>query len=237
VSDRVDDVIGSGAELGVVVAFGRLIRPHVLSALAMVNLHFSLLPRWRGAAPVERALLAGDRDTGVCLMGVDEGLDTGPVYECRRVVISDDDTLHSLRARLVDEGTSMLVSRLAGGLASLGEPAPQDGEPTYARKIEPEELRLDWAQPAEQIRRVVRLGTAWTTFRGRRLRILDAAALDAPSRDGAPQRPPGAVDGLLVATGAGAVELRKVQPEGRAPMDAADWARGARPNAHEVLGQ
>src|SRR5205085_5491799 len=85
VTDRVDDAIDAGADLGVVVAYGRLIKPHVLAALPMVNIHFSLLPRWRGAAPLERAILAGDSETGVCLMQLEEGLDTGPVYGCRRL--------------------------------------------------------------------------------------------------------------------------------------------------------
>src|SRR5207253_7560026 len=90
VTERVGDAIDAGAELGVVVAFGRLIRPHVLAALPMVNVHFSLLPRWRGAAPVERAVLAGDTETGVCLMALEEGLDTGPVYACQRVTIGPE---------------------------------------------------------------------------------------------------------------------------------------------------
>src|SRR5207302_6690123 len=100
VTDQVDDVIDSGAELGVVVAFGRLIKPHVLAALPMVNVHFSLLPRWRGAAPLERAILAGDTETGVCLMGLEEGLDTGPVYECVPVGIGPEETADELRGRL-----------------------------------------------------------------------------------------------------------------------------------------
>jgi methionyl-tRNA formyltransferase len=88
VSDRVDDALTVGADLGVVVAYGRLVRPHVLARLDLVNLHFSLLPRWRGAAPVERAILAGDDETGVCLMRLEEGLDTGPVYACERLAIT-----------------------------------------------------------------------------------------------------------------------------------------------------
>ena len=117
VTDRVDDALDAGAELGVVVAFGRLIKPHVLAKLPMVNLHFSLLPRWRGAAPVERAILAGDTETGVCLMALEEGLDTGPVYACQRVTIGPEETAEELRDRLVEIGTAMLVERLAEGPA------------------------------------------------------------------------------------------------------------------------
>ncbi len=109
-----DDIAGSGATLGVVVAFGQLIPPAVLDALPQgyVNVHFSLLPRWRGAAPVERAVMAGDAETGVCLMRLEAGLDTGPVYAVERVAIDPEETAGELRARLVTIGTDLLVSRL-----------------------------------------------------------------------------------------------------------------------------
>jgi methionyl-tRNA formyltransferase len=228
VTERVDDVIDAGAELGVVVAYGRLIRPHVLAALPMVNVHFSLLPRWRGAAPVERAILAGDIETGVCLMQLEEGLDTGPVYECVSVEIGPEDTADELRDRLVEIGTDLLVRRLREG---LGEPQPQDGEPTYAAKVEPEEHHLNWSRPAPELHRVIRLGQAWTTFRGRRLKVRrarlasDAAALV-----------PGELSGLLVGTGDGVLELVELQPEGRAPQAAQAWRNGARPQPGERLG-
>ncbi|HET6809639.1 MAG TPA: methionyl-tRNA formyltransferase [Acidimicrobiales bacterium] len=230
VSDRVDDVLGLGAELGVVVAFGRLIRPHVLAEVPMVNLHFSLLPRWRGAAPVERALLAGDEVTGVCLMELEEGLDTGPVYECAELPITDDDTLESLRSRLVDVGTEMLVRRLASGRVSLGTPRAQEGEPTYAAKLAPAELRIDWSRPARELARLVRLGSAWTSVGGRRLRVLAAAA--EPGGAG-----PGVADGTAVGTGDGVLRLVRVQPEGKGAMAAEDWARGARLAPGAVLGE
>ncbi len=233
VTDRVDDVIGSGAELGVVVAFGRLIKPHVLAAVPMLNLHFSLLPRWRGAAPVERAILAGDRTTGVCVMALEEGLDTGPLHACREVKIGPDETLEELRSRLVAIGTELLVEQLRDGPST---PVAQKGEPTYAPKLDPEELRLDWSQPAVQLSRVVRLGRAWTTFRGRRLLVRRATARGEGGAGAAPPDGPGALHGLLVATGEGALELLEVQPEGRPPMPATDWRNGARPKAGERLG-
>ena len=134
-----------GAELAVVVAYGRLIKPDLLAQLPFVNLHFSLLPRWRGAAPVERALLAGDERTGVCVMAMDEGLDTGPVYRRAEVVIEAADTVTSLGSRLAVRGTALLLACLAEG---FGSPQPQQGEAVYAAKIDPAELRLDWQRPA-----------------------------------------------------------------------------------------
>jgi methionyl-tRNA formyltransferase len=206
VSHDVDDVTDVGAELGVVVAFGHIIKPHVLAAVPMVNLHFSLLPRWRGAAPLERALLAGDEMTGVCVMAVDEGLDTGGVYARVDVPILPTVTADELRSELVTAGTRLLVDTLAAG---LGEPDPQIGTPTYAAKVTPAELRIDWAQPADRIDRVIRLGGAWTTFRGDRIKI-HAADLVADR---------------IVPT--------VVQPEGKGRMDADAWRRGVRPSADE----
>ncbi|HVL27069.1 MAG TPA: methionyl-tRNA formyltransferase [Acidimicrobiales bacterium] len=237
VTERVDDLLGAGAELGVVVAYGRLIRPHVLAALPMVNLHFSLLPRWRGAAPVERAILAGDTTTGVCLMALEEGLDTGPVYDCRQVEIGDEETADELRARLVGLGTDLLVNALRDGLP---EPTPQHGEATYAAKLDPSEHHLDWSRPATELARVVRLGQAWTTFRGKRLKVRRARPVTGEGGPPAagPDGGPGVLDpdSLRVATGEGAVELVEVQPEGRGPQAAADWRNGARPLPGERLG-
>ena len=219
---------GAGVERGVVVAYGRIIPSAVLDAVPMVNLHFSLLPRWRGAAPVERAILAGDPITGVCVMAVDEGLDTGPVYAREELAIEPGDTADSLRRRLVTVGSRLLVAVLAG---PLPEPVPQVGEPTYAEKIRPVDLELHWDRPAAELARVVRLGRAWTTFRGRRLRVLEAEPV-APG----PGSVAGALVGDLVATGQGALHLLAVQPAGGGPMAALDWIRGSRPEPGERLG-
>lgn len=245
VTERVDDVVGSGAELGVVVAYGRIIPGRVLAVLPMVNLHFSLLPRWRGAAPVERAILAGDEETGVCVMAVDEGLDTGAVYACESVPMDHDD-LATLRGRLVQAGTRLLLDVVARGVEGLPAPVPQSGTPTYAEKIDPNELELRFDEPAEQLARVVRLGRAWTRFRGRRLRVLRAQAVDAADAVNAVDgSSPGAVPSELVPgvivrdrvmTSRGALRLLRVQPDGRAPMDANAWLRGARPASGERLG-
>lgn len=199
VSDTVDDVLTTGAELGVVVAFGKLIKPHVLDAIPMVNVHFSLLPRWRGAAPVERAILAGDSETGVCLMRVDVGLDTGDVFRVRTFPIDDEISAAALTAELATIGAEVLIEGLRDG---LGDGEPQHGDETYAAKITPDELALDLSQPAEQLARVIRLGRAWTTVNGKRLIIWRAKAVD------------------------GQLELLEVQPEGKGRMAASDWARG-----------
>ena len=218
VTDKVDDVLGGGVELGVVVAFGRLVKPHVLEQVPMINVHFSLLPRWRGAAPVERAILAGDTETGVCIMQLEEGLDTGPVYACERLAIFEDETADELRDRMVDAGVPLLLDVIDGGLAGA---TPQEGEPTYAAKLTHDDHRLDWNLPARQLLRVVRLGRAWTTFRGRRLLVHDARRLDGGFD-------PGEIEGEVVGTGDGALELITVQPEGRGPVDARSWVNGAR---------
>ena len=232
VSERVDDVIDVGADLGVVVAFGRIIRPHVLAALPMVNMHFSLLPRWRGAAPVERAILAGDSTTGVCVMAVEEGLDTGGVYGCVEVPIGPEDTLEGLRAGLADRGTELLLGLLRDGLP---DPRPQEGEPTYADKIEPHEHRLEWNRPAVEVHRVVRLGQAWTTFRGARLKVRRARVVP----QGTEVPPPGVIDAdrLVVGAGDGGLELDEVQPEGRPVQSASAWRNGARLRPGERLGE
>jgi methionyl-tRNA formyltransferase len=229
VSDRVDDVLATGADLGVVVAFGKLVKPHVLAAVPMVNVHFSLLPRWRGAAPVERAILAGDTETGVCLMELEAGLDTGPVLACQAVPIAPAMSASELRQVLTAMGTDMLLSALGAGLPP-GQ--PQVGETNYAAKIDPAERRLDWTLPASQLDRVVRVGGAWTTFRGRRLGVSRAAPVDP----GGGVLAPGQVEGVAVGTGDGSLVLVEVHPEGRGVMPAAAWRNGARPGPGERLG-
>ncbi len=219
---RVDEVRDLDVELGVVVAFGRLIGPEVLAAVPMVNLHFSLLPRWRGAAPVERALLAGDATTGVCLMQLDEGLDTGPVHACIEVPIGPEQTADELRRELVDVGSRLLIEQLQTG---LGAPQPQVGEPTYAAKLQPDDRCLDWTATATERHRTVRLGGAFTTFRGRRLRVVSAAVVDAAAVGDQ-------LDGDIV----GGLRLLTVQPESKAPMPFAAFANGARPLPGERLG-
>ncbi len=238
VSDRIDDCLEVDADLGVVVAYGHLIKPHVLAELPMVNLHFSLLPRWRGAAPVERALLEGDAQTGVCLMQLEETLDTGGVYRRITVPISDTATLASLRAELVDRGSELLVSALHDGLEGLGEPEPQVGEPVYAKKIQPGELRLDLNRPASVLDRTIRLGRAWCEFRGARFRIWEAPVSPVRSFDLGPGQlhldTTGEARAVLVGTGDGVLRLVTVQPEGKPRMTAEAWWNGPQPEGERL---
>ncbi|MCP4084593.1 MAG: methionyl-tRNA formyltransferase [Actinomycetia bacterium] len=231
VSHDVDDALAVGADLGVVVAFGQIIKPHVIEALAMVNIHLSLLPRWRGAAPVERAILAGDPITGVCLMEVAEGLDTGGVYCRAETPIDPRETAGELRDRLVTMGTEVLVEALSNG---LGPSESQDGEPSWAHKITTADLALDWERPAVELHRIVRLGNAHTEFRGGRFKIWNAHLLDTDDAD--PGRLMVVEGGVRVATGSGALDLIEVQPAGKARMAASAWANGAQPSTDDRLG-
>lgn len=205
--DVVDEVAASDAALGAVVAFGQLLPSALLDALphGFVNLHFSLLPRWRGAAPVERAILAGDEETGVCVMRVDTGLDTGPVFAVERTPIGPEETAGELRARLVQLGTELMVETLPR-VPEL-EPVPQAGEPTYADKLDVGEFELNWSRPAEEILRVIRAGNprpgAWTTVGDTRLKIWRARI---------------GTDGT--------VDPLEIQPEGKNRMAWDAWQRG-----------
>ncbi len=229
VTDDLDSVLDADVDLAVVVAYGRIIPMRILEHVPMVNLHFSLLPRWRGAAPVERALLAGDAVTGVCLMEVAEGLDTGAVYSTRETTIESSDTLQTLRSRLVEIGAGMVVDALTEGLPA---PLPQAGETVHAAKIDPSELEINWSAEAVAIDRLVRLGGAWTRFRGARLKVW-SVRLAGDTGSGSP----GELDGSLVATGDGQLELIEVQPEGRSRQSADAWRNGSRPIPNEQLGQ
>lgn len=228
VTDQVNDVLGAvtgGAELGVVVAFGQLIKTNLLDALPFVNLHFSLLPRWRGAAPVERAFLEGDTETGVCLMELEKGLDTGGVYRRVSTPIAPEDTGVSLLTRLSAIGSTMLVDALAPGtVAALGIAEPQVGDITWAQKLDASDHLIDWRDSTERIDRVIRLGGAWTIFRGKRIKIIGAVV--SSGTEGAP----GTLAELDVRCGdVGSMRLVAVQPEGKPPMDAVAWRNGVRP--------
>ncbi len=224
--EAIDDVAGSGAQLGVAVAFGQLLPPAFLDALphGFVNLHYSLLPRWRGAAPVERAILAGDLETGVSLMRIEEGLDTGGVYASASTAIGSKETAGELHARLTQLGTALLLEHLPRAVEV--EPVPQVGEPTYAEKLTVEEFRIDGSRPAEELARVVRAGNprpgAWMVVDGKRVKIWRARPEPGDSRPGI-VRPPGE---LL--TTAGVLRLDEVQPEGKPHMSGEAWMAGAR---------
>ena len=210
VEHDLDALAESDAPLGVVVAYGAILRPPVLAQRPYVNLHFSLLPRWRGAAPVERAILSGDDETGVCVMAIEEGLDTGGIYAQATTPVGDK-TLSELWQELSETGSELLVEWLETAFVDdeLVEPAPQVGDATYAAKLSSDDRRVDLSAPAvEQFARV-RLGNAWTMVGEKRLRLLEAT-LDRS----------GAVPSIRYET---------VQPEGKRPMPFADWLRGAAP--------
>ncbi len=232
----VPEVQASGAELGVVVAFGQLLPVALLEALphGFVNLHFSLLPRWRGAAPVERAILAGDAQTGVDLMQIEAGLDTGPVYARAMVPIGPDETAGELHARLVEAGTALLRERLPALAGAHAE--PQVGEPTYADKLGVDEFRLDPTRPAADLARVVRAGNprpgAWFVLGGRRVKVWRAHEEPDPGDGSDVPAGPGVVraDGA-VETARGVLVLDEVQPEGKRAMPASAWRAGIRGGA------
>ncbi len=228
-SEVLDDVVALDAELGVVVAFGQLLPASLLAAAerGFVNVHFSLLPRWRGAAPVERAILAGDAETGVAIMGMEAGLDTGPVFSQRRLRIGEQ-TAGELTNELVDLGTTLLVATLADFDAMVGE--PQVGEPTYAAKLTVDEFRLRADRPAAELAAIVRAGNprpgAWCTIDGVRHKVGRAALRVPPATDG-PE--PGVIDEhAVLGTVQGSLQLLEIQPEGKPMMEATAWRNGRR---------
>ncbi len=247
VSDDPYDLVAVGVDVGVVVAYGRLLRRDLLEQVPMVNVHFSLLPRWRGAAPVERAILAGDTTTGVCVMGITEGLDEGPVYGCAETAIGAEETAVELTARLADFGAELLVDMLS---APLPEPTPQSGTVTHAAKLDRSENELDFTLPAAELQRRVRIGRAWTTFRSERfgieaVTIVDPAGFAGSSAivDAEPGRVTLATDGegdkaIVVSCGNGtAVQLVAVKPSGKRAMNPVDWWNGAQPGEDVHLGR
>lgn len=228
VSHDLNDVLTVGADLGVVVAYGRIIPISVLAQVAMINVHFSLLPRWRGAAPVERALLAGDSQTGVCIMRVEEGLDTGVVYERIAVAIRSDHSLTSLRNELVQASLPALLRTVTQGAGTHG--TAQQGVPTHAAKIAPSELQVQFTMGVREVVARTKLEAAWFVYLAKRVRLLQAQESPNPLPAGSA---PGDVlsvsrAGVEVVCGDGVVLLVAVQPEGKNAMPAVDWANGAR---------
>jgi methionyl-tRNA formyltransferase len=222
-----------------VVAYGALVPRAALDVPAhgWVNLHFSLLPAWRGAAPVQHAILHGDQVTGASTFLLEEGLDTGPVYGVVTEDVHPDDTSGDLLARLSVSGAGLLLATLDGIEAGRLVPVPQaaDGVST-APKLGPDDARVPWSAPAMHVDRLVRACTpapgAWTTFRGERLRLMPVRPV--PERtDLAPGQLEAGKRDVLVGTATHAVALGDVRPQGKKQMPAADWARGTRVAAGE----
>ena len=220
---RIADLAAYDVDRGVVVAYGAMIPAAVLERIPMLNVHFSLLPRWRGAAPVERAILAGDRETGVSIMTLDEGLDTGPVHLERRIEIADA-TLGVLLERLARLGAQALLEVL-GDSALLDHPVAQSGEVTYATKFDAETFHLDPARSVDENLRIVRLERSWLLVDDQRIRLIEAHALsvDAATAPGTLCRQDGEI---LLGVQGGALVLDALRPEGGRTMPAADWWRG-----------
>jgi methionyl-tRNA formyltransferase len=224
VSADVNDLLAEhekqAIDLAVVVAFGQLIRMPVLTQIPMVNTHFSRLPRWRGAAPVERAILAGDASTAISVMSVVEALDEGDVWASLDVPITDDDSLSSLWESMSIDGAELMIDTMRGGFTDA---QAQFGEPVYARKLAADDLQMDWNRTAVELLRIVRVGNAWTTLMGERFKIHEAKVVDSTVDAGV-------ISSLVVGTGEAGLELTVVQPAGKPRMAATAWANGARPD-------
>ena len=216
---------------GVVVAYGRILKEPLISLIPLVNLHFSLLPRWRGAAPVERAILCGDATTGSSIMQIEEGLDTGGVYAVEEVDVLSHESADELRSRLGVVGARQLVQLLRNGFP---QPARQNGEPIHAEKISPAELQIHWSQPAINAQRQVRVGGAFTYFHNSRVKVLDARVHNNDAENtGGTSFATGAIvqlrkEGVVVQTANGQLLVSQVQAESKKPMLARDWANGLR---------
>jgi len=216
------------ADAAVVAAYGLILPVPVLAAprLGCLNVHASLLPRWRGAAPIQRAILAGDPETGVTIMLMDEGLDTGPILSVGRVPIAADTTAESLHGVLAEMGARLMVEALEGVAAGTltARPQPETGA-TYARRLERDEGRLDWTRPAEELERAVRALNpwpgAWFEYRGERIRVLTAEVAETVAAPGT------VVDGrLTIACSEGGLRPLSVQRAGKAPVETDAFLRG-----------
>lgn len=225
-ADAQKDFADLNADVAVVVAYGLLLPQAVLEApkLGCLNIHASLLPRWRGAAPIHRAIMAGDAETGICIMQMEAGLDTGPVLMRSTLAIQDEETTAELHDRLSENGAALIVKALAALPQLTPEVQPDEGV-TYAHKIDKAEARVDWTQSATDVDRQIRglspFPGAWTEIEGQRVKLL-------ASRLAAGQGEPGEVldDALVVACGTGAVELLRLQRAGKGAQDKETFQRG-----------
>ncbi|MFC7488959.1 methionyl-tRNA formyltransferase [Knoellia sp. CPCC 206453] len=234
-----------------VVAYGALLPRDILAipTHGWINLHFSVLPAWRGAAPVQRAIMAGDEATGATTFVIEEGLDTGPVLGLMTETIRPDDTSGVLLDRLAHAGAGLLVATMDGleGGDLHAVPQPAEGV-SHAAKLTTADAEISWTTPAYAVSRHIRGCTpapgAWTTFRGERLGmgpVLTAGADALETREGSQTLAPGEVHAtkkaVHVGTASGVVTLGEVRPQGKKPMPAADWARGVRIDVGESLGR
>jgi len=225
------------ADIMVVVAYGLLLPEAVLNAprIGCINIHASILPRWRGAAPIQRAVLAGDAFSGVSIMQMEKGLDTGPVYLIRRLPLAADETGGSLHDKLSVLGAEALLQALPGiADGSLPAVAQENHLSTYARKLEKQEAVIDWTKPAQEIERQVRAFNPWpvayTPYENANLRIWEAHALDGAAATAGTVMAAGR-EGIDVATGSGLLRITHLQMPGKRAMSAADFI-----NSQQIQG-
>lgn len=218
------DFAGLRADVAVVVAYGLILPQAVLDAprFGCLNIHASLLPRWRGAAPIHRAVIAGDAETGVAIMQMEAGLDTGPVLAEARTPIGAEETVAELHDRLSGMGARLITEVLAN-MPMAARPQPEDGV-TYAAKIDKSEARIDWTRPATEIDRQIRglspFPGAWCEIAGERVKLLRSRLAEGRGLPGQ------VLSGFRVACGAGAVEIGQAQRPGKKPMSAGELLRG-----------
>ena len=220
-----EDFAQLGCDVAVVVAYGLILPPAILQApvLGCLNIHASLLPRWRGAAPIHRAILAGDAQTGVCIMQMDEGLDTGPVLLRHATAIGAEETMADLHDRLSTMGADLILQALEQ-LPNLPQvPQPTEGV-SYAAKIDKAEARIDWTRPAAEVDRQIRglspFPGAWTLAGSERVKLLRSHLVQGQGSAGQ------VLHGLTIACGSGAIEVTEAQREGKRPTPSTDLLRG-----------
>ena len=230
ISVRTDEALAEfqalNADIAVVVAYGLILPQSILDApkRGCLNIHASLLPRWRGAAPIHRAIMAGDGETGVCIMQMEAGLDTGPVLSRHTVSIGESETTQQLHDRLSDIGATAIVDALAQLDQLDAQPQPDDGV-TYAAKIEKSEAAIDWSKPAIEVDRLVRglspFPGAWFEMNGTRVKVLGSTLVEHSGTAGCVLD-----DELTVACGEGAIRLTKLQRAGKSAQDAEQFLNG-----------
>jgi methionyl-tRNA formyltransferase len=219
------EVAALGADLAVVVAYGLILPQAVLDAprLGCLNIHASLLPRWRGAAPIQRAIMAGDSTTGISIMRMEAGLDTGPVLLHEKLAIGPEETSAELHDRLSDLGARLILRAVAKLPGLVARPQPDAGV-SYAAKIDKAEARVDFSRPAVEVDRLIRglspFPGAWIKVNGERVKLLRSRLADGRGQAGE------VLGGFTIACGAGAVEITEAQREGKRPMAAAEVLRG-----------
>ena len=215
------------ADAAIVVAYGLILPEAILAAprLGCLNIHASLLPRWRGAAPIHRAVMSGDSETGISIMAMDAGLDTGPVLLREAMPIMPDDTTGRLHDRLAQLGARLVIEALDGIDGIEPAPQPQVGT-SYARKVDKTEARIDWSRPAVEVDRHIRglspFPGAWCEVRGERTKLLNSRLIDGGGEPGTH------LGGCRIACGTGAIEVTEIQRQGRRPMSAEEFLRGIR---------